>query len=91
MPTPKAMNTYPVWLSTAFEISAAQLNPITEIALACENSRFSSLLAAGEVSRERSPEARSEGKRLFSQSKIGPKSLFVRVNGIPIRRKNFPV
>ena len=43
------MNTYPVWLSTAFEISAAQLNPITEIALACENNRFSSLLAAGEV------------------------------------------
>ena len=85
------MNTYPVWLSTAFEIGAAQLHSITEIALACENSRFSSLLAAGDVSRETSLAARSECKRLFSQAKIAPKSLFLCANRIPFRRKNFPV
>ena len=37
--------------------------------LACENIRFSSLLAAGDVSRrETSPVAKSEEKRMFSQA-----------------------
>ena len=34
--------------------------------LACENIRFSSLFAAGDVSRETSPAAKSEEKRMFS-------------------------
>ena len=37
--------------------------------LACENIRFSSLFAAGNVSRETSPAAKSEEKRMFSQAK----------------------
>ena len=36
--------------------------------LACENIRFSSLFAAGDVSRETSPAAKSEQKRMFSQA-----------------------
>ena len=36
--------------------------------VACENNRFSSLFAAGDVSRETSPAAKSEEKRLFSQA-----------------------
>ena len=36
--------------------------------LACENIRFSSLFAAGDVSRETSPAAKSEEKRMFSQA-----------------------
>ena len=37
--------------------------------LACENIRFSSLFAAGDVSpRETSPVAKSEEKRMFSQA-----------------------
>ena len=36
------------------------------IILTCENSRFSSLFAAEDVSRETSPAAKSEEKRLFS-------------------------
>ena len=44
--------------------------------LACENSRFSSLLAAGDVlcrrtSRETSPTVRSEEKQLLSQANVG--------------------
>ena len=36
--------------------------------LACENIRFSSLVADGDVSRETSPVAKSEEKRMFSQA-----------------------
>ena len=36
--------------------------------IACENIRFSSLFAAGGVSRETSPAAKSEEKRTFSQA-----------------------
>ena len=36
--------------------------------LACENIRFSSLFAAGDVSRETFPAAKSEEKRMFSQA-----------------------
>ena len=36
--------------------------------LACENTRFSSLFAAGDVSRETSPATKSEEKRMFSQA-----------------------
>ena len=36
--------------------------------LACENIRFSSLFAAGEVKRETSPKAKSVEKRMFSQA-----------------------
>ena len=36
--------------------------------LACENIRFSSLFAAGDVSRETSSAAKSEEKRMFSQA-----------------------
>ena len=47
--------------------------------LACENIRFSSLFAVGDVSRtfpprETSPAAKSEEKRMFSQA---TKSLFI--------------
>ena len=49
-------------------LSTPQASP----ALACENIRFSSLFAAGDVSRfpprEMSPAARSEEKRMFSQA-----------------------
>ena len=36
--------------------------------VACENIRFSSLFAAGDVSRETSPATQSEEKRMFSQA-----------------------
>ena len=36
--------------------------------IACENIHFSSLFAAGDVSRETSPAAKSEEKRMFSQT-----------------------
>jgi len=36
--------------------------------IACENIRFSSLFAAGDVSRETSPSAKSEEKRMFLQA-----------------------
>ena len=42
--------------------------------LACENIRFSSLFAAGDVSRERSPAAKSEEKRMFSQARYEVRS-----------------
>ena len=37
--------------------------------VACEKIRFSSLFAAGDVSRETSSEAKSEENRIFSQAK----------------------
>ena len=37
--------------------------------VACENIRFSSLFAAGDVPRETSPSAKSEEKRMFSQAR----------------------
>ena len=37
--------------------------------VACENIRFSSLFAAGDVSRETSPATKSEEKRMFSQAR----------------------
>ena len=40
--------------------------------VACENIRFSSLFAAGDVSRETSPAAKSEEKRMFSQATTAP-------------------
>ena len=40
------------------------------VKIACENIRFSSLFAAGNVSRETSPAAKSEEKRLFSQARV---------------------
>ena len=42
--------------------------------LACENIRFSPLFAAGDVSRERSPAAKSEEKRMFSQARYEVRS-----------------
>ena len=36
--------------------------------VACENIRFSSLVVAGDVSREASPATKSEEKRMFSQA-----------------------
>ena len=44
-------------------------NKQTKSTLACENIRFSSLFPAGDVSRETSPAAKSEEKRMFSQAK----------------------
>ena len=38
---------------------------------ACENIRFSSLVVAGDVSREASPATKSEEKRMFSQANRG--------------------
>ena len=63
------MNTYPVSLSTAFEIceGAATLHYRNRASL--RKQPFCSLLAAWDVSRETSPAARSEGKRLFLQAK----------------------
>ena len=37
--------------------------------VACESIRFSSLFAAGDVSRETSPATKSEEKRMFSQAR----------------------
>ena len=45
---------------------------ISQKELACENIRFSSLFAAGDVSRETSPATKSEEKRMFSQAKKEP-------------------
>ena len=42
----------------------------TKLTVACENIRFSSLFAAGDVSRGTSPAAKSEEKRIFSQAKL---------------------
>ena len=41
-----------------------------DVALACENIRFSRLFAAGDVLRETSPTAKSEEKRMFSQANL---------------------
>ena len=43
--------------------------PLGRPALACENIRFSTLFAAKDVSRETSPAAKSEEKRMFSQAR----------------------
>ena len=43
---------------------------LSDLCVACENIRFSSLFAAGDVSRETSPAAKSEGKRMFSQANL---------------------
>ena len=43
---------------------------VLTVDLACENIRFSSLFAAGDVSRETSPSAKSEEKRMFSQATV---------------------
>ena len=44
--------------------------------VACENIRFSSLFAARDVSRETSPAAKSEEKRIFSPAMFGVESYF---------------
>ena len=44
------------------------LSATTRFEIACENIPFSSLFAAGDVSRETSPAAKSEEKRMFSQA-----------------------
>ena len=41
---------------------------LSDLCVACENIRFSSLFAAGDVSRETFPAAKSEEKRMFSQA-----------------------
>ena len=44
--------------------------PISAANIACENIRLSSLFAAGDVSRETSPAAKSVEKRMFSQATV---------------------
>ena len=44
---------------------------LTAVGLACEIIRFSSLFAAWDVSRDMSPAAKSEEKRMFSQATVG--------------------
>ena len=41
-----------------------------DVALACENIRFSRLFGTGDVLRETSPTAESEEKRMFSQANV---------------------
>ena len=62
---------------------------IVPFRLACENIRFSLLLVDGDVSRETSPAAKSEEKRMFSQatfrlpfvlSDMSPRTNFLRVS-----------
>ena len=48
------------------------MSPSFFLTLACENNRFSSLFAAGDVSRETFPAAKSEEKRMFSQAILTP-------------------
>ena len=48
--------------------SVRQVLPTDSSFLACENIRFSSLFAAGDVSRETSPATKSEEKRMFTQA-----------------------
>ena len=43
---------------------------LSDLCVACENIRFSSLFAAGDVSRETFPAAKSEEKRMFSQANL---------------------
>ena len=45
--------------------------------LACENIRFSSLFAARDISRETFPAAKSEEKRMFSQTSFCPSHDFI--------------
>ena len=51
--------------------------PKVSIFVACENIRFSSLFAAGDVPRERDPAAKSEEKRMFSQASIFDENFFI--------------
>ena len=41
-----------------------------KVKIACENIRFSSLFAAGDVPRETFPSTKSEEKRIFSQANV---------------------
>ena len=43
---------------------------LSDLCVACENIRFSSLFAAGNVSREKSPAGKSEEKQMFSQANL---------------------
>ena len=43
---------------------------LSDLCVACENIRFSSLFAAGGVSSETSPAAKSEEKRMFSLANL---------------------
>ena len=56
--------------------------------LACENIRFSSLFAAGDVSRETSPAAKSTEKRMFSQATLLPRGLCPREGGDEEKRRD---
>ena len=51
------------------EVLSGMISVAAQTLLACENIRFSSLFAAVDVSRETSPGAKSEDKRMFSQAK----------------------
>ena len=55
--------------ATGKGVGVKEKNKQTKSTLACENIRFSSLFPAGDVSRETSPAAKSEEKRMFSQAK----------------------
>ena len=55
--------------ATGKGVGVKEKNKQTKSTLACENIRFSSLFPAGDVSRETSPAAKSEEKRMFSQPK----------------------
>ena len=55
--------------ATGKGVGVKEKNKQTKSTLAWENIRFSSLLPAGDVSRETSPAAKSEEKRMFSQAK----------------------
>ena len=56
--------------------------------LACENIPFYSLFAAEEVSRETSPAAKSEGKRMFWQATNVPKILDLKSSSEQIFSEN---
>ena len=54
---------------SAWQLHLVSVFCAVERCLACENIRFFSFLVAGDVSRETSPAAKSEEKRMFSQAK----------------------
>ena len=59
------------WRNLFFSFSRATFRETSaemKVKIACENIRFSSLFAAGDVSRETFPSAKSEEKRMFSQA-----------------------
>ena len=69
LPTKFILTQADVTLLRRSEVASSLTKKQTRKTVACENIRFSSLFAAEDVSRETSPAAKSEEKRMFSQAR----------------------